>query len=165
MKKILALVLGTLMILVLVCACGGDSGSEASVVGAWKEVDGEGIILLYDKSEAMLKKMATTFLYQITEAVCGVIGSQIVVKTAFLEEIEDNLIDFWNLGPAIPQGDMAQDTVDALADRFPELVEMTDSSEFLEYNPEDDNFSQEEISEDSDREEFLEDNEMMSDDE
>ena len=138
---------------------------HSTVMGRKVTVDGEGIILLYDKGEAMLKKMAATFLSQITEMVCAGIGSEIVVKTAFLEEIEDNLIDFWNLGPANAQDDITQDTVDALADRFPEIVEMTDSSEFLEYNPEDDNFSQEEISEDTDKEEFLEDSEMVSDDE
>ena len=139
---------------------------HSTVMGRKVTVDGEGIILLYDKSETMLKKMASTFLSQISEMICSTTGSQIAVKTAFLEDIEDNLIDFWNLGPAPMADDASKDPVDALVERFPELVEITDSEEFLEYKAEDDHFSQTELGDqDDEREEFLEDNEMSDEDE
>lgn len=135
---------------------------HSTVMGRKVTVDGEGVILLYDKSEIMLKKMASTFLSQISEMVCSAIGSQIIIKTAFSEDIEGNIVDFWNLGPPESVSDSDKSPVDALAEKFPEIVEITDSEEFLEYKPEEDSFSQAEMSdeENEEREEFLEDSEM-----
>lgn len=135
---------------------------HSTVMGRKVTVDGEGIILLYDKSEAMLKKMASTFISQVSEMVRSAIGADIVVKTAFEEDVADNMIDFWNLGPTAPDAEDGKNPIDALAEKFPEIVEMTDSEEFLEYSPQDDNFAQAELSDDEgeEREEFLEDSEL-----
>ncbi len=79
MKKILALVLGTLMILVLVCACGGDSGSEASVVGAWKEVDGEGIIYFAEDGSgesAKVSYLSASFEYTAEKGVLTITSEE-----------------------------------------------------------------------------------------
>lgn len=134
----------------------------STVVGRKVTVDGEGIILLYEKNEAMLKKMAATFLSQIEEIICTSIGSRIAVKTAYKEDIEGNMIDFWNLNTAtVAEPDEDMDPVDLLAQKFPEIVEMADSEEFLEYRPEEDAFSQTEIDEEEEeREEFLEGSEI-----
>jgi len=143
----------------------------STVVGRNVTIDGEGIILLYDKTETMLKKMASMFLSQISEMICSTTGSRIAVKTAFAEDLEGHIIDFWNISPPTVTAEPGKDPVDALAERFPEIVEITDSEEFLEYRPENDNFTQTEISEeeedeeDDGREEFLEGNELPSDDE
>ena len=134
-----------------------------TVMGRKVTVDGEGIILLYDDSEKMLKKMASTFLAQISEIVYSSTGTQLAVKVAFAKDLEGHLIDFWNLSTNTTSS--TTDPVDALVEKFPEIVELTDSEEFLEYRPEEDTFSQTEMDEeDDDREEFLEDNEVSDED-
>ncbi len=146
----------------------------AAVLNRTVTIDGEGIILIYQKNEMMLKKIAATFLQQISDTVSQVAGGQIIVKTAFYEDIEGNIIDFWKIGSGeteqTSEPSASADPVDELADRFPEIVEFTDESEFLEYNAEEDRFSQTAIGdqpeedEDDDREEFLEENEKDQDD-
>lgn len=132
----------------------------AAITGRKVTIDGEGLILIFDRNEMMMKKIASTYVKQITEAVCRSCGTQIVVKTAFFEDIEDNIIDYWTIGGGEKNTQEAPaDPIDALTDSFPEIVEITDESEFLDYNAEDENFSQTEIS-DRDDEEFLEENEI-----
>lgn len=123
-------------------------------------IDGEGIILIFDKKEMMMKRIASTYIKQITEAVCRSCGEQIIVKTAFFDDIEDNIIDYWSIGGGEKTAETtSDDPIDALTDSFPEIVEITDESEFLDYNIEDDSFSQAELT-DRDDEEFLEDDEI-----
>lgn len=131
----------------------------SAIMGRKVTIDGEGIILIFDQKEMMMKKIASTYIKQITDAVCRSCGSQIIVKTAFFQDIEDNIIDFWSIGGEKSVDETPSDPLDALTDSFPEIVEITDESEFLDYNAEDDDFEQEEISE-PDREEFLDDNEI-----
>ena len=108
----------------------------------------------------MMKKIASTYIKQITEAVCRSCGSEIIVKTAFLQDIEDNIIDYWTIGSGEKSADeIPADPIDALTDSFPEIVELTDESEFLEYDENEENFEQAELS-DSDKEEFLDENEI-----
>ncbi len=141
----------------------------AAVLNRSVTIDGEGIILIYQKNEMMLKKIAATFIQQISDTVSQVSGGQIIVKTAFHEDIEGNIIDFWKIGegesaPAA-KTDTPKDPVDDLAERFPEIVEFTDESEFLDYKAEEDNFSQAAMGDGSeadedDREEFLDEEEQ-----
>ncbi|MBR5809278.1 MAG: DNA polymerase III subunit gamma/tau [Clostridia bacterium] len=131
----------------------------SAIMGRRITIDGEGIILIFDKKEMMMKRIASTYAKQITEAVCRSCGEQIIVKTAFFDDIEDNIIDYWAIGGEKTIENPSGDPIDALTDSFPEIVEITDESEFLDYNIDDDNFSQAELS-DRDDEEFLEDNEI-----
>ena len=136
----------------------------AAILSRKITIDGEGIILIYSKNEMMLKKIASSFSNQIAEFVSASCGQELIVKAAFLEDIEDNIIDFWNIGGADKSVLEADNPIDSLADNFPELVEIADESEFLEYSKSDDNFTQAELSDSSDAddspEEFLEENEI-----
>lgn len=132
----------------------------SAIMGRKITIDGEGIILIFDKNEMMMKRIASTYVKQITEAVCRSCGEQIIVKTAFFDDIEDNIIDYWAIGGGEKTvAEASGDPIDALTDSFPEIVEITDESEFLDYNVEDENFSQTELT-DRDDEEFLEENEI-----
>lgn len=140
--------------------------TAAAVMGRKITIDGEGLILIFDKNEMMMKQLATNYRKQIEECVSRSCGSPLVVKTAFLEDIEDNIIDFWAIGgeeTAAPS-DVPKDPIDALTDSFPEIVEITDESEFVGYRAEDDSFTQTEMSEDGDEEyeeeQFLEEDEL-----
>lgn len=145
--------------------------TAAAVLNRQVTIDGEGVILIYQKSEMMLKRIAATFIKQISDIVSQSVGAQIIVKTAFFEDIEGSIIDFWKIGNNTAEdsgnGSTASvqestDPIDALAGQFPEIVEFTDESEFLEYKASEDNFEQTEIDDDirdDDDEEFLEENE------
>ncbi len=140
----------------------------AAVLNRQVTIDGEGIILIFKKNEMMIKKIASTFLSQISDVVCRMSGAQLVIKTAFFEDIEDNIIDFWKIGGVENVAPTeSSDPIDALTESFPELIEITDESEFLDYNSEEDNFSQAELGEepddDDDGEEFLDDDEQEQD--
>lgn len=139
----------------------------AAVLNRQVTIDAEGIILIFKKNEQMIKKIASTFLSQISDVVCRTSGTQLAVKTAFFEDIEDNIIDFWKIGGAENQADIESgDPIDALTGSFPELVEITDESEFLDYNPDEDNFAQTELGDEPDEdedEEFLDESEQEED--
>lgn len=129
---------------------------SAAVLGRKVTIDGEGVIMIFENSEKITKEIAVKHREDIEEVTQQMIGTQIVVKTAFLEDIEDNIIDFWKIGEATKA-----DEAESLDERFPEIVEDIDSSEFTSYNPEEDNFRQTEFDEaDEDDEEFLEENEI-----
>ena len=128
-------------------------------------IDGEGIILIFDKNEIMLKKIAATYIKSIQSEFQKNAGGDFVFKTAFLEDIEDNIIDYWNIAAQDKNDEAAQagekrDPLDTLAEEFPEIIEMTDESDFVNYRPE--HFEQTELDEDNEDdepEEFLEDSE------
>lgn len=135
-------------------------------------IDGEGIILLFQKNEIMLKKIAATYIKSIQTEFQKNAGGNFIFKTAFEDEIEDKIIDFWNIQDAPEkqsdkhksasdyQESSAEDPLDILSETFPEIVEMTDESDFVDYKPE--FFEQEELDNDNEDEEFLEDNEKDS---
>lgn len=130
----------------------------AAVINRQVTIDAEGLILIYQKSEMMLKRIAVTYIKQIAEEFRTISGTDLTVKTAFFDDIEDNIIDFWKIGSG-EQKEESGDPIDALADSFPEIVEFTDESEFVGYNASEDNFTQTEFDENSaeedDEEEFL----------
>ena len=132
----------------------------AAITGRRITIDGEGIILIFDKNEMMKKNIASTYVKQIAEAVSRSCGTELIVKSAFFEDIEDCIIDYWTIGGNEKTvADESVDPIDALTNSFPEIVELTDESEFLTYNADEENFSQTEFS-DRDDEEFLEENEI-----
>ena len=134
-------------------------------------IDGEGIILLFAKNEMMKKKILSTYIKQVERIFQKQSGTDLLIKAAFEDDIGDNLIDFWDL----PEGekveeklevtigyDASSDPLIEIGNRFPEIVEYTDESEFTEYSGGED-FSQEAFDE-SESEEFLEENELNEDD-
>ena len=131
---------------------------SAAVLGRRVTVDKEGILLIFEKDEIMTKELANNHRAEIEEVITQIIGTHIAAKTAFLEDIEDNIIDFWKIGS---QNDKGETTIQNIDERFPELVENIDSSEFVSYEPEKDDFEQVEIEDPEDeKEEFLEENEI-----
>ncbi len=140
----------------------------ASVINRKITIDGEGILLLYKKDEVMRKKIMTTYIKQAEKVFQKNTGTNLRLKAVFEEDIGDKLIDFWSL----PEGtdreeqvsqedfDNSGDPLLEIGGKFPEIVEYTDESEFVEYDNEDNDFSQESIEEDDDKEEFLEENEL-----
>lgn len=135
----------------------------ASVIGKQVTVDGEGLIIVYQKNEMMLKRIASTFLPQIAECVRSAAGTDITVKTAFFDDIEDSIIDVWKIGgEQTPANSDNTDPIEKLQAQFSELVEITDETDFIGYSPTEDNFTQSQIAErleedddDDDDEEFL----------
>lgn len=134
-------------------------------------VDGEGIIMLFERSEAMSKNIAQSFIKAIQSEYSKNAGINIVFKTAFTDEIEDYIIDIYSIADAPAQTDKTdsvskpKDPLDELSERFPDLVEFTDDSEFINYTNTD--FSQSELNseenssdDNDDSEEFLDENEI-----
>lgn len=133
-------------------------------------IDGEGIILLFEKNEATKKKLLANYIKQVQDVFQKQSGTDLLIKTAFSEDIGDNIIDFWDL----PEGEKPEETQEEaigyddssdplveIGNKFPEIVEYTDESEFTEYTGGED-FSQTAF-EESDSEEFLEDSEINED--
>ena len=132
-------------------------------------IDGEGIILIFEASERMLKGIASTYANSIREMVEKGTGYDFVIKAAFREDIEDNIIDYWSIkgtSPQMPENTtedsqtvseenmQKQDPLDELIEKYPEIVEVTDESEFLEYDVNSEDFEQSEIDEEE-TEEFI----------
>lgn len=153
-------------------------------------IDGEGIIVMFENNEIPSKAIVDLSIDNVEQLVQKASGYDIRVKTAMRSDIEDYIIDFWSLpsgGQANSaksyavddgEGDMADesnavfepeleiDPIDRLAQQFPEIVEFTDDSEFINYNSGEEHFEQasiEEAEEDDDREEFLDKSEMSAD--
>jgi len=140
----------------------------ASVINRRITIDGEGIILLYGKNELMLKKIMSTYIKQVERVFQKNAGSDLVLKAAFEEDIGDNLVDYWSVPEGEPVEEEAvevvafedsDDPLVQLGNKYPEIVEYTDESEFIEYNNEDNDFSQATM-EDDDDEEFLDNSEI-----
>lgn len=127
----------------------------SGVEGRRVTIDGEGVILIFDKNEAMSKELVNNHRAEIEAVTEQTIGSHIVVKTAFFDDIEDNIIDFWKIAD---KNDKKENSIENLGEKFPELVNDLDSSEFVGYEPQSDSFEQGEF-DDDEEEEFLEENE------
>ena len=143
----------------------------ASIVNRKITIDGEGIILLYDKNELMLKKIMTTYIKQAERIFQKNTGTDLRLKAAFLEDIGDNIVDFWNVSEEKeeipeeepkemqPQVSGDKDLLAEIGSNFPEIVEYMDESELGGDKKEETDFSQERF-EDDESEEFLEEDEI-----
>ena len=128
----------------------------SAILGRKVTIDGEGIILIFGKDEAMSKELVNGHRAEIEAVTEQTIGSHIIVKTAFFDDIEDNIIDFWKI---TDKNDKEEDSIENLGEKFPELVEDIDSSEFVGYTPQADSFEQSELGDSEEEEEFLEEDE------
>lgn len=126
-------------------------------------VDGEGIIMLFQKTEMMSKKIADQYLHTIEEAYIRSSGINLKIKTAFRKDIEDYIVDYWMFSEGKDTNTQEIDPLDTLAEEFPEIVEFTDDSEFIDYRPTEDAYAQSVLEEDIEEatEEFLEPDEQQ----
>ena len=115
----------------------------------------------------MLKKIASTYLQSIQEMFQKHTGTDFGVKVVFEQDVADYIIDFWNVPSAKSTPPAPEDTppasadpLDTLAESFPEIIEYTDESEFIDYCAEDDHFEQAAM--DDAPEEFLEAHETQT---
>jgi len=109
-------------------------------------IDSDGIVIIYEKKDFFSKNLADSVIGDIEKVAAKVFDDDIRIKTANKEEIEDFIVDFWALPePSADEvsvgiqseNDKKKDPVDALAEKFPEIVEFTDESEFLNFVPTD----------------------------
>ncbi len=134
-------------------------------------IDATGFILLFKRDEEFSKNLFLQYKNDLSRLFRKISGTDYQIKSAFEDELEGNIIDYWSLKPKSPQQTdetpESEDPLDAISSDFADIVELSDEKEFVNYNSEDDNFEQSEIYEnsDSDEEEFLEGNEIPSDDE
>lgn len=134
-------------------------------------IDATGFILLFKRDEEFSKNLSLQYKNDLSRLFKKISGTDYQIKSAFEDELEGNIIDYWSLKPQSPQQTYetpeSEDPLDAISNDFADIVELSDEKEFVNYNSEDDNFEQSEIDEnsDSDEEEFLEGNEIPSDDE
>ena len=132
-------------------------------------IDNDGIILIYENSQKLSYDAAVNFKDDIIKAFQQVTQSSYIIKAAYKQDIEDNIIDFWSL-PS-PEDTEAQDDVqipeisdplDRLKSEFSAIVEDADETEFIDYDSADDNFSQsslDDTDDDEQSEEYLEESE------
>ncbi|MBQ7574862.1 MAG: DNA polymerase III subunit gamma/tau [Clostridia bacterium] len=132
-------------------------------------IDNEGIILIYENSQKISYEGAVKYREEIIDAFKQVTQSSYIIKAAYKQDIEDNIIDFWSL-PS-PEDTEAQDDVqipeisdplDRLKSEFSAIVEDADETEFIDYDSADDNFSQsslDDTDDDEQSEEYLEESE------
>ena len=108
----------------------------------------------------MLKKIASTYINAIRTEFQKNVGGDFVFKTAFEDDIADYMVDYWQIqgksSNRTPQQAEESETVelpkdskdplDTLTADFPEIIESTDESDFLNYERE--HFEQTEFEED-----------------
>ena len=118
----------------------GKTGHLISVLGNRQiTIDRDGIIMLFDKNtEAASKAIADTHKNVIEEGFIKASGVNCRVKTAFLEDIEDVLVDYWSLKPPGGQEEDIKESVsyenkdplESLMERVPEIIESADDTAF-----------------------------------
>lgn len=140
-------------------------------------IDRDGILLLFNDDEDMVRRLAQNYLSKIQSEFEKSTGLSYTIKIAKKSDLDnDCFIDVWALQPPLSTEIVAEeadeipdsvippppvDPLDTLANNFPEIVDTTDDREFLSHDSDDDNFSQSELAE-----EFLTEEEMaMNDDE
>lgn len=133
----------------------------SAVINRRITIDGEGIILIFESEERMMKGIAARYVSLIRDMFRSGTGTEFEVKTAFREDIEDNIIDYWKFGGEPEkvrsqeiekpvEAQKKQDPIDDLIGKFPEIVEVTDESEFVGYKPNREDYEQSEFSDDDD---------------
>ncbi len=133
-------------------------------------IDADGIILLFKREEKGAYGIASSFKERLQKAFARASGTDYLIKIAYKDEIDDELVDFWSL-PSVNNENSdnnssePSDPLDSLMKNFSQIVEDADESEFIEYDSSQDTFSQSSFEEDDDREEFLEQNELPSEEE
>lgn len=154
------------------------------------EPDREGIILIFERDESFAKDLVTERKSEIESLFKEKSNTGLRIKTAFADEMPSERVDYWSLphaadtpaeAPAEPAEIHSEDenTVDdahpldpleVISRDFSEIVEMSDDTDFVNYDKEADNFAQTSLgdepaddpADDSSDEEFLDEDEIES---
>lgn len=143
-------------------------------------IDGDGIILLFKRTEKTARGILEINYNKFISCFKKASGTDMSVKIAYDDELENDIIDIWSLpqrqtpqtvSPAPsqpePQAHVVQaddtDPLDSIEANFSEIVEISDDSEFVDYNSSENTFSQSSLDYDDDKEEFLEEKELPND--
>lgn len=133
-------------------------------------IDADGLILLFKRDEEFSKNLSHQYKNDLSRLFKKISGSNYEIKSAYEDELEGHIIDYWNLNA--PEGaenadsdiDEVSDPLENISKKFSDIVEMSDDSDFIGYQSENDDFEQSEF-DDSDSEEFLEENELSDNEE
>ena len=133
-------------------------------------IDSDGIILIFKSGEVGTYNIAVNYKDKLTQVFSRASGTEYTVKVAYENELPDELPDIWSLKQSENKETqeakpVLKDPIDNLVQNFSEIIEDADESEFVGYSADDEGFSQSSLDDDNDREEFLEEGEMPSDDE
>lgn len=133
-------------------------------------IDRDGIIMLFKENEKGAYGIAVTYKDKLNQVFKRASGTDFIIKLAYESEIQEEPVDFWSLPQEEAQDSKetvstSSDPLDRLTERFGEIVEDADESEFIDYNSTEDNFSQSSFDEEDEPEEFLERGEMSEEDE
>ena len=134
-------------------------------------IDADGIIMLFKREEKGTHDIAVMFRDKLQQTFKRASGTEYAIKLAYEDEIQEELVDFWNLPSADSDTsensntEVSADPLDNLVKNFGEIIEDADESEFVEYDSAEDSFSQSSFDEDDDREEFLDQSELSDEDE
>ena len=130
-------------------------------------IDADGIILIFGQGETGNYNIAASYKDKLSQIFSRASGADYAVKVAYKHELPDDLPDVW--GIKTPDSAAAEDNTEGSADpldnlmqNFSEIVENADESEFVDYSPKDNSFSQSsfEYDDEEDEEEFLDENEI-----
>ncbi len=154
--------------------CNSAGYLKAALMNRNITIDSDGIILLFNPKEKGAYNIAAAYKDKMQVIFKRASGTDFAVKVAYENDIQEELIDFWNLpggnGEVNEPTKVSDDPLDNLVANFGEIVENVDESEFTEYDSSKDNFSQSSLddnnSEDDDNapEEFLEGKELSPED-
>ena len=154
--------------------CNSAGYLKAALMNRNITIDSDGIILLFNPKEKGAYNIAAAYKDKMQVIFKRASGTDFAVKVAYENDIQEELIDFWNLpggnGEVNEPIDVSDDPLDNLVANFGEIVENVDESEFTEYDSSKDNFSQSSLDdnngEDDDNapEEFLEGKELSPED-
>ena len=154
--------------------CNSAGYLKAALMNRNITIDSDGIILLFNPKEKGAYNIAAAYKDKMQVIFKRASGTDFAVKVAYENDIQEELIDFWNLpggnGEVNEPIQVSDDPLDNLVANFGEIVENVDESEFTEYDSSKDNFSQSSLddnnSEDDDNapEEFLEGKELSPED-
>lgn len=154
--------------------CNSAGYLKAALMNRNITIDSDGIILLFNPKEKGAYNIAAAYKDKMQVIFKRASGTDFAVKVAYENDIQEELVDFWNLpggnGEVNEPIEVSDDPLDNLVANFGEIVENVDESEFTEYDSSKDNFSQSSLddnnSEDDDNapEEFLEGKELSPED-
>ena len=127
-------------------------------------IDAEGILVLFNKNETTLKKLASNYIETLQEAFTKVSKTNFQIKAVFIEDVEDVMIDYWNVKTDTNSENVqvSDDPLDKLGINFSGIVEYKDDDKG-EIDPVADVAQQQEIF-NNESEEFLSDDELENDD-
>ncbi len=132
-------------------------------------IDGEGILLLFSADEDTKKKLTAKYIENIQQAFTQYTKTDFKVKLSFEKDVEDVLIDYWNLPSKksskteekpIQTNTNSNDLLDKLTEDFPEIIQVEANT--VQVPDDNTDLHQQELF-NEDIEEFLEESEQQSD--